>query len=52
MPVRGKTRHDPPMKKVKGQRMFAASGSGEKPNVGLLKYAKTVSSQVKAGKRR
>jgi hypothetical protein len=50
MPVRGKTRHDPPMpKQPKGPSMFAATDSGEKPHGSLLKEALKVSPKARIG---
>lgn len=50
MPVRGKTRHDPPMpKKAKGPSMFAATDSGSKPHSSLLSDVLKVSPRAKIG---
>lgn len=47
MPIRGKTRNDPPMKKkAKGPSMFAATDSGKKPHKELLAKALKVTQTV------
>lgn len=52
MPVRGRTRHDPPMRKQpKGPSMFAATDSGAKPHREALAAALKVTPQ-KLGKQR
>ena len=53
MPVREKTRNDPPMKKqAKGPGMFAKTDSGEKPHAKLLKDASTVGSKMHVGSKK
>lgn len=52
MPVRSKTRHDPPMPKPKrGPGMFAATDSGKKPHTDTLAYASKIGSKIKTSRK-
>lgn len=50
MPIKHKTRHDPPMKKkAAGPKIFHGPDSGEKPHSGALSEALKVSPKARIG---